>query len=173
MVGNGIYVLFEQAVPKGRENPAYEACVQDFQGYYASHMQIKTAPFPGILKLLKTLKDESYRLAVVSNKFDAAVKKLCQDFFEDLIPVAIGESPTVARKPAPDTVFAAMKQLKSKPEACIYVGDSEVDIATASNSGIPCISVTWGFRGESFLRSQKASVLAHDTEELLEAIHSF
>ena len=172
MVGNGIYVLFEQAVPGGRENPAYEACVKDFQVYYAAHMRVKTGPFPGILEMLSQLKAEGYRLAVVSNKFDAAVKELCRDFFGDTIEAAIGESLGVARKPAPDTVFAAMKQLGAAPEDCLYVGDSDVDIETAKNSGIPCLSVSWGFRDKAFLLAHSATFIAADTRELLQGIHS-
>lgn len=172
MVGNGIYVLFEQAVPDGRENPHYEECVQDFQKYYAAHMQRKTGPFPGIIELLNHLKETGYHLAVVSNKFDAAVKALCRDFFADTIDVAIGESPTVARKPASDTVFEAMTQLGVKPENCIYVGDSDVDIETAKNSGIPCISVSWGFRSKAFLKAHSAALIVADTTELMDAIHS-
>ena len=135
-------------------------------------MQIKTGPFPGILKLLTQLQDEGYHLAVVSNKFDAAVKALCRDFFDDIIPVAMGESPSVARKPAPDTVFAAMEQLGVNAGDCIYVGDSDVDIQTAENSGIPCISVSWGFQDEEFLKAHFAKIIVSSTEELLAAIQS-
>lgn len=98
------------------------------------------------------LKEHGYHLAIVSNKFDAAVKKLRQDFFDDVIPVAIGESPSIHKKPAPDTVFQAMRELDVKPENCIYIGDSEVDIQTAANAGIPCISVNWGFKSTEFLK---------------------
>lgn len=170
MVGNGVPVLIERAIPGGRTNPHYEECVRGFQEYYAAHMQIKTGPFPGISELLTQLHHEGYGLAVVSNKFDAAVKALCREFFGDTIPVAIGESPSVARKPAPDTVFAAMEQLGVSAGDCIYVGDSEVDIQTAENSGIPCISVSWGFRDEEFLKAHGASVIAATAEELFEAV---
>lgn len=170
MVGNGVPVLIERAIPGGQTNPRYEECLRGFREYYAAHMQIKTGLFPGISKLLTQLKEEGYGLAVVSNKFDAAVKALCREFFGDTIPVAIGESPSVARKPAPDTVFAAIKQLGVNAKDCIYVGDSEVDIETAKNSGIPCISVSWGFRDEEFLRNHGASVIVATAEELFETV---
>lgn len=173
MVGNGVYVLFEQAVPQGRKNPDYDICIQEFQTYYATHMQEKTAPFPGILSLLAKLAEEKYALAVVSNKFDAAVKSLCRDYFTPYIQTAIGESPKTARKPAPDTVFAAMEQLHVTKEQCIYVGDSEVDIATAQNAGIPCISVDWGFKTRNFLSQHGAASIVSSTEELLKCIQSF
>lgn len=168
MVGNGIYVLLERAIPEGRENPAFDSCVAEFQAHYKLHMQDNTSPFPGILPLLTRLSREGYCLAVVSNKFDAAVKALCQDYFGDLIPVAIGENEAagIARKPAPDTVLAAMKQLGVSPDCCVYVGDSDVDIKTAGNSGIPCISVTWGFCSEEFLVEHGAEILAADPAAL-------
>ncbi len=130
-------------------------------------MQEKTAPFAGITELLTTLREQGYQLAVVSNKFDAAVKALCLDYFGDLIEVAIGETATVAKKPAPDTVLTAMRQLNVSPEDCIYVGDSDVDIETAKNSGIPCISVTWGFRDKAFLLAHGASCIVNEPGEIL------
>ena len=167
MVGNGIAVLIERAIPAGRSNPLFDTCLAEFQDYYRAHMQDKTAPFAGIRKLLSALREQGYRLAVVSNKFDAAVKALCRDYFGDLIPVAIGETATVAKKPAPDTVLEAMRQLNVSPEDCIYVGDSDVDIETAKNSGIPCISVTWGFRAEAFLWAHGAACIVDEPGQIL------
>lgn len=172
MVGNGIYVLFEKALPGGKKNPNYDCCLQEFQQYYAAHMQEETAPFPGILAMLKQLTAEGYLLAVVSNKFDAAVKALCRDYFTPYIQTAIGESAAVAPKPAPDTVFAAMEQLDVTKDQCIYVGDSEVDLATARNAGIPCISVDWGFKSRAFLTEHKAAVIVSDVCALLDCIHA-
>lgn len=172
MVGNGIYVLLELAVPEGRANPLYEDCVREFQKYYKAHMQIKTGPFEGVMEMLDALRRQGYHLAVVSNKFDAAVKALCHDYFGDMIEAAIGESSSIAHKPAPDTVFEAMRQLSVKPENCIYVGDSDVDIETAKNSGIPCISVCWGFRSKAFLQAHSAAVIVSDTRQLMNCIYN-
>lgn len=168
MVGNGIYVLLERAIPGGRQFPAFDTCAAEFQEHYKLHMQDKTGPFPGILPLLQRLTQEGCKLAVVSNKFDAAVKALCRDYFGSLIPVAIGEHEAagIAKKPAPDTVLEAMKQLGAEPSSCVYVGDSDVDIETAKNSEIPCISVTWGFRSREFLTAHGAVTLAEDAEDL-------
>lgn len=166
MVGNGIYVLFEQAIPDGRNFPEYDACVKTFQEHYEAHKKDFTRPFPGILELLKQLSQDGYKLAIVSNKFDQAVKELCKDFFTPYITTAIGESQSIARKPAPDTVFEAMKELGSTPDTCIYVGDSDVDIATAKNSGIPCISVTWGFRNQEFLIQHGGTHFAHHADDI-------
>lgn len=105
-------------------------------------------------------------MAIVSNKPDFAVRKLKERYFGGLISVAIGESERVRRKPAPDTVEQAAERLGVRLEDCIYVGDSEVDLLTAKNCGIPCVSVTWGFRSRELLISLGAEHMAEDTEEL-------
>lgn len=166
MVGNGIYVLMEKAVPGGKENPSYERCLKEFREHYEVHKKDFTKPFPGIMEFLKTASKKGYKMAVVSNKFDLAVKGLCQDFFYPYVTAAIGESSHIARKPAPDTVFKAMQELHSAPGQCVYVGDSDVDLATAQNAGIPCISVSWGFRSREFLLAHGASAIAGSTDEL-------
>lgn len=166
MVGNGISVLMERAIPDGSSNPHFNECLKDFQEHYEQHRKDFTKPFPGIMEFLKEASADGYKLAVVSNKFDLAVKELCKDFFSPYITTAIGESPQTRRKPAPDTVFAAMKELRSSPEQCVYVGDSDVDIATAGNSGIPCISVSWGFRSREFLIAHGADRIADTVEDL-------
>ena len=172
-VGNGIYVLMEKALPDGRSNPNYDACMKDFPVHYKEHMLDNTKPYDGIIDMLHTLKEHGYKLAIVSNKFDAAVKGLCKDFFADEIEVAIGESPAIHKKPAPDTVFQAMRELNVKPENCIYIGDSEVDIQTAANAGIPCISVNWGFKSTEFLKENEYEVFcAEDGEKALEILKS-
>lgn len=170
MVGNGIYNLFEQAIPQGRSFEGYDDCVKVFQAHYEVHKKDFTRPFPGVMELLTESYKKGYKLAVVSNKFDLAVKQLCEEFFAPYITTAIGESKCAARKPAPDTVFEAMKELGSAADTCIYVGDSDVDIATAKNAGIPCISVTWGFRDREFLEEHGASCFADTAGEILEMI---
>ncbi|MCU6762968.1 Phosphoglycolate phosphatase [uncultured Roseburia sp.] len=170
MVGNGVNSLLERALPNGRNTPFYSDCVAVFQEYYKNHMLDQTGPFSGIIPMLQALKAKDYKLAVVSNKFDAAVKGLCNDFFSRYISSAIGESPHIARKPAPDTVFKAIEELHSIPSRCIYVGDSEVDIETAANTGIPCISVNWGFKDTAFLQQHHASVIVSSPDELLKEI---
>ena len=169
-VGNGIYVLIEKSLPQGRSNPNYDACMKEFPIHYKAHMLDNTKPYEGIMDALYRLKEHGYHLAIVSNKFDAAVKKLRQDFFDDVIPVAIGESPSIHKKPAPDTVFEALKELGKTKEEAIYVGDSDVDIETAKNAGMPCISVLWGFRDKEFLAEHGAEYYAETTEEVSELI---
>lgn len=165
-VGNGVLNLMRRAIPNGEDNPKFEQTYADFREYYAQHCTDKTAPYPGIMALLAELSAQGYKLAVVSNKFDAAVKKLNEQYFAGLIPVAIGEKETVRKKPAPDSVFAAMEELQSDAAHSIYVGDSDVDIETAKNAGIPCISVTWGFRDRAFLQEHGARLYADAAEQI-------
>ncbi len=155
-VGNGAPKLIERSIPQGKENPSYDAVLAAFKEYYAAHCEDKTNPYEGVMALLADLKEKGYRLAVVSNKFDGAVKRLCGKYFGDYIEVAIGESADVKRKPAPDTVYRALRELSCDGSRAVYVGDSEVDIQTAKNASLPCISVTWGFRTAEQLKAAGA-----------------
>ena len=136
-VGNGAARLLQLAVPAGAD---WEAPLEEFRRYYAAHCQVKTAPYPGIPAALEAL--SAHPIAIVSNKPDEAAKKLCREYFPGLY--AQGEHPGCPRKPAPDMVLAAMAHIGA--DRCIYVGDSEVDVCTARNAGVPCLSVLWGFR---------------------------
>jgi phosphoglycolate phosphatase len=165
-VGNGVAQLISRAVPEDTPPELEARCLADFRAHYLLNMENKTAPYPGVLALLDALEAHGIRRAVVSNKFDSAVKGLCQTYFADRIPVAIGESQGVARKPAPDTVFRALEELGVPGDRAVYIGDSDVDIATAQNAGVPCISVSWGFRSRAFLLEHGASAIAATPEEL-------
>ena len=143
-VGNGVKKLIERAVPANCEN--VDECLCVFKKNYSENMCNNTVPYNGILKILKTLHDDGVKIGVVSNKFDSAVKGLCKKYFGDLIDVAIGQADDVPKKPAPDGVFKAMKELGANKHSTIYVGDSEVDVETAKNSDLRCIGVLWGFR---------------------------
>ena len=168
-VGNGVRVLMERAVPQGAENPQFEAAFQTFRTHYMQHSLDTTKPYDGILETLEALKAEGCRLAVVSNKMMAATQALCRHFFRDMIEVAIGEHEAqgIRKKPAPDTVNEAFRQLGVGKERAVYVGDSDVDILTARNSGLPCISVLWGFRDRDFLIQHGAETFISVPSELL------
>ncbi|HHW23658.1 MAG TPA: HAD-IA family hydrolase [Clostridiaceae bacterium] len=166
-VGNGVGKLIERAIPDGIENPLYKECLKVFQDHYSKNMQNKTAPYNGIKELLAELKDRGFKMAVVSNKFDSAVKELVKEFFGDYIKVAIGESENVSRKPAPDTVIKALAELGSAPDKAVYVGDSEVDVMTAKNSKLTCIGVTWGFRTREVLEKEGAQYIIDEPHQLL------
>lgn len=155
-VGNGIRRLMQRAVPGGEDNPQFMEAYEAFRNYYNMHCMDETEPYPGIIALLEGLRKEGYRLAIVSNKADFAVKKLSNIYFKDLIDTAIGERDGVRKKPAPDTVYQALKELQTEPEQAVYVGDSEVDIQTAALAGMDEIIVTWGFREKQFLLRQGA-----------------
>ena len=167
MVGNGVAKLIERAVPQGLDNPDYEQVLADFKAHYSVHSMDTTRPYPGIEELLHTLKQQGKRLAVVSNKFCTATEALCRHVFGDTIEVAIGESERIRKKPAPDAVIEAMRRLDAHKDNTVYVGDSEVDVATAHNSGLPCISVTWGFRDRALLTDHGATTFADSPMDIV------
>ena len=168
-VGNGVRKLMERAVPDGADNPRFDAAFATFRQHYMAHSLDTTRPYEGIPEALEALKARGCHLAVVSNKMMAATQALCHHFFPDTIEVAIGEDEAagIRRKPAPDTVFAALKALGVGKEDAAYVGDSDVDIQTARNAGLPCISVLWGFRDRDFLISHGAQTFITHPAELL------
>ncbi len=191
-VGNGVRLLMQRAVPDGAQNPQFEEVFATFRQYYMQHSLDTTRPYDGIVETIHELKQRGCRLAVVSNKMMAATQELVAHFFPD-IEVAIGEHEAagICKKPAPDTVFEALRQLGSLPAAhpalavggspdahpglavggspadTVYVGDSDVDIATARNSGLPCISVLWGFRDRPFLETHGATTFIEHPSDLL------
>ena len=169
-VGNGIRKLIERAIPQGAENPQYEGVYESFCAYYQKHCRVKTRPYDGILTMLDTLKAQGIAVGIVSNKNHNAVVELRDTFFKDVIPAAIGQSDTTRKKPAPDTVYEAMKQLGAQKETTVYIGDSEVDKQTADNAGLPCILVSWGFRERTALEKLGAWGIADTPQQILEKI---
>lgn len=166
MVGNGVRTLMERAVPAGISEEAFEAVFAAFKEHYDLHCNDHTHPYGGIPELLHTLKVQGFRLAIVSNKVDSAVKTLRALYFNETIPVAIGEKEGIRRKPAPDTVVTALQELGASASDAVYVGDSDVDIQTAANAGMDCISVSWGFRDTAFLKAHGASIIIDHPQEL-------
>ena len=169
-VGNGAREALRKALPEGVPTDILDEMFPIFKEHYDEHCLDKTGPYEGILDLMKELKKRGYRMAIVSNKIDSAVKELNKRFFGDLIDVAIGEQPGVNRKPAPDMVEIALKELGSTKEESVYVGDSEVDYLTAKNSGLPCISVLWGFRDKEYLIEQGAYCFADAPADIVDMI---
>ena len=163
-VGNGAAMLAKLSTPEGED---YEQVLRTFQSYYKAHCQVKTGPYAGVLEALRQIRTE-YPVAVVSNKPDPAVKALCDDYFGGVF--ALGERADCPRKPAPDMLYKAMEQLGV--EKALYVGDSEVDVLTAKNAGMPCISVLWGFRDEAEIRDAGGSIFCSDPKELPEIVRS-
>lgn len=169
-VGNGVEMLIRRAVPSCTDEKTTLAVLADFKTTYAAICEDHTRPYDGILDMLRALREKGIRVAVVSNKFDAATKQLCQKYFGDLVEVAIGERAGVRKKPAPDTVYEALKELGMTATGAVYIGDSDVDIQTARNCGMPCISVTWGLRDKDFLLQSGAEILVDTPERLLGVI---
>lgn len=169
-VGNGLRMLIVRAVPAGTEDAVIDAVLQTMKLHYAENYHNKTRPYDGIEALLMRLKAEGYPMAIVSNKADLVVALLRKLYFDTLIPVAVGETEGVLRKPAPDMVIEGLRRLGLPGAKAVYVGDSEVDLQTARNVGIPCLSVTWGFRSIQQLKEAGAQHLVHTPEELYETI---
>jgi len=166
-VGNGVKLLMERAIPNGINNPKFEETYAKFREHYLEHNLDTTSPYEGIPALLRELKRRGKKLAIVSNKFYAATQDLAKHFFPDTIMVAIGERETIRKKPAPDTVLEALRQLGASKEGAVYIGDSDVDIMTAKNCGLPCISVLWGFRDKDFLIQHGGTIFVNKPSEIL------
>ena len=166
-LGNGIRRLIEQSVPAGTDEQKTEDVFQTFRSHYLEHSLDQTRPYDGIEDLLHQLNDMKVATAIVSNKLDPAVKELHQHFFSDTIRVAIGETKTIRRKPAPDMVDECIRLLGCDRQTCLYVGDSEVDLQTARNAGLPCLSVSWGFRDKKQLIEAGATTIIDRPDELI------
>lgn len=164
--GNGATVLVEKSLPAGRSTPIFDEILADYKAYYQAHTVVRTGPYPGIPELLAELQARGARVAIVSNKPHGAAVELGSRFFPG-IPV-FGESPERPRKPAPDMVFHALEELGADAEGAVYIGDSEVDAATAANAGLPLIAVAWGFRTEQQLRQAGAQTIAHVPADIAE-----
>jgi phosphoglycolate phosphatase len=169
-VGEGAGKLMELAIPGGKSNPEYEKCLADYFEHYFRNMQNKTYPFDGIPETVRKLHEAGCKLAVVSNKIDSATKELTQNFFGDYIKVAIGQTRDSAAKPAPDSVCRALDELGADPAKAVYVGDMEIDIETARNSGTVCVAVTWGYRDRKVLEENGAEYIIDRPQELLDIV---
>lgn len=166
-LGNGYFYLISHCAPDNTPTETLNQVLAYFEKYYYSHSMDTTCPYNGILSVVDTLASQGYKLAIVSNKGMAAVKELAKHFFGDKIPVAIGESADVRRKPAPDAALMAMKELGAACGESLYVGDSEVDIATAKNAGTDCLSVAWGFRTKEHLEKNGATNIINTPGEII------
>ena len=161
-VGNGAGKLIARAVPQGAQAQPVLAV---FREYYGAHCRVKTRPYDGILEALAAIR-EKYPVAIVSNKPDSAAKDLCAVYFPGIF--ALGETEDCPRKPAPDMVFKALGELKA--DACVYIGDSDVDVLTAKNAGAACVSVLWGFQDEAKIAAAGGSRFCRTPAALLDFI---
>ena len=169
-VGNGVVRLMKLAV--GDRQECLENALAVFRTYYKAHCKDKTAAYDGIAELLAQLKKMPVKTAVLSNKIDEAVKELVQEYFPDVFFTSQGENEAagIRKKPAPDALYEIMRQAGVGKEETVYIGDSEVDIQTAANGGVDCVSVTWGFKDKVFLLENGATKIADTPKEILKFI---
>lgn len=170
-IGNGIKIAIEKAVfPYIIEEEKLLKAVNDFKNAYKENMNKYTRPYDGIKTTLDELKKNNYKIAVISNKYDEAVKNLCKEYFGDYIDIAVGESENTKKKPNIDGILKVCKELNIKIDECIFIGDSEVDIKTAHNAEIPCISVLWGYKDKEFLLANNAKYLCEEPKQIINLI---
>lgn len=169
-VGNGIRKLIERAVPADTPAKLQEKVFASFNRYYKEHCADSTRPYEGVPQLLQQLRAAGCRTAIVSNKADYGVQALAKQYFDGQLDAACGERAGIAKKPAPDMLLAIMRQLKAEPASTIYIGDSDTDLDTARNAGVPCIGACWGFRGRAFLEAHGAKLLAENVSDIWELI---
>lgn len=166
-LGHGAMMLIKSALPEGTSDEEVERCLEFYRPIYKQNMNNHTQPYEGIMELLHTLRQHNVKMAVVSNKPDAPCAALVKNLFNGYIEIAIGDRPDVPRKPAREAVDEALKLLGAAPKNAVYVGDSEVDVLTARNAGIPCVAVTWGFRDRDVFEQEKAEYIIDKPDELL------
>ena len=172
-VGNGVLNLMTKAVPEGQEAEDFQQIYEWFKSYYSAHSEVKTRAYEGIPELLEQLSAHNFKMAIVSNKFHDAVCQLSEKYFGNLLPVSIGENEAagIRKKPAPDTVFTALDRLSSTVDRAVYIGDSEVDAATARNAGMDCILFSWGFRERELLASFEPLAIADQPSDIWEILN--
>ncbi|MCD7866599.1 MAG: HAD family hydrolase [Clostridiales bacterium] len=169
-VGNGIQKLIDRAVSPDTPLEVRNQVHLDFTEYYRMHCSDQTKAYEGIPAVLAALKEMHVKMSVVSNKPDYAVQKLCEQYFDGFFDFAVGARPNVRKKPAPDSIYTVLEQLKTEKKDAVYVGDSEVDIQTARHADIDCISVGWGYRDEEVLRENGAAEIVREPLEIISAI---
>lgn len=166
-IGNGIEKLIELSLPDKTSYDKFAECLFIFKRYYSKNLRNKTKPYDGIIELLDYLKENKYKMAIVSNKFQDGVTELNEHYFSQYIQVAIGKSPERRKKPYPDTVLAAMNNLDSSKDKCLYIGDSEVDFETSRNANIDFVGVAWGFRDKKILDDLGADYIINTPNDLI------
>jgi phosphoglycolate phosphatase len=164
-VGDGIRVLMERAVPENTDAEAFDTCFADFNAYYKVHMEDKTAPYDGINEMLKNIKNEGFKTAIVTNKVDYAAQELCKRLFPE-IDLVVGSVDNRPNKPAPDGAYYAIETLGSEKENTVFVGDADTDILTAKNAGLKSIGVLWGFRDREIIEEKGAEYIVETVDDL-------
>ena len=167
-IGNGIKVLIKRSVPENTGESDYAEALEIFTKYYLEHIADNTKPYDGIIEVVKELQSRGCKVAVLSNKAHIAAQAVVKDFFGDIFDIVVGKMDEFPSKPEPDSLFYTMKTLGVRAEDCVYIGDSDVDVLTAHNAGLPCIGVTWGNRDEDVLIASGAEYIARTPNEILD-----
>lgn len=169
-VGNGIRTLITRCLPKGCSVDIIDKCTIDMIEYYSEHSLVRTAPYPKVLEMVHAIHNLGIKTAVVTNKVQDSAEFIIKKFFGDVIDIVIGDIPTRRLKPAPEGMIEAMELLNVSKNECIYVGDTEVDMLTASNAGVVAYAVLWGFRDKSTLINSGATNFITDAMQLVEIV---
>lgn len=167
-VGDGVKMLVYRSVPENTDSETAEKCLEIFREHYKLNSRVETKPYNGIVKMLEECKKRNIKTAVVTNKMHEAASEIVEYFFGGLIDVTVGQCEEIPRKPSPESVYAALKKLGASKETAVYIGDSEVDCKTAQNAGIPCIGVSWGFRGRKVLEANGADYIAENPADIIQ-----
>lgn len=169
-VGNGVATLMARSIPGGFDDPNYAGALKQFKAFYSLHSMDNTVPYEGIQEMLHALKAQGRKMAIVTNKYQAAAEDLRKRFFDDTVPLIVGDLEGRERKPAPDAVYVAMERLGAEKADCIYVGDTEVDMQTAQNAGIDFAACAWGYRTRQQLEALGIPRIADTPAELTRLI---
>lgn len=167
-VGNGIGKLIERAI--GIHQEKYDQCLEIFKQHYAKNSNITTKPYPFVIENLKRLKEKNIKLAILSNKIDSEVKKLSKLYFGDIFDISQGETAKFNKKPDSKSSEFIIKQFNLSKDEVVFVGDSEVDIQTAKNTSIECLSVSWGYKDKDFLIKNGAKIIFENFKDLTDYI---
>lgn len=170
-VGNGVQHLVKMMLPENISDEDFKNCYECFKEYYSEHCCVKTHPYDGIIETLKLLKCRDIKVGILSNKFQAAAEEVCEYYFDGLYDIVVGESETCKRKPAPDGINIICEKFDVSKDDVLFFGDSEVDIKTAENAGVYCVSVLWGYRDREFLAENDAKVFISNPLDITDIIN--
>ena len=172
-VGSGLYMMVVRALPEGTEKEITDAVFADFKAYYASHLNIETKPYEGIIQMMETLRSRGIEIGISSNKFQEGASLLADCHFGSLVGCTVGESALYPKKPDPRGTEAILARFGARKEHTLYVGDSDVDVLTAKNASLPFLCVSWGFRSKEQLKAAGAEKIVDTVGELTSAILEF
>ncbi|MBQ7119609.1 MAG: HAD family hydrolase [Oscillospiraceae bacterium] len=172
IVGHGVKNLISRALPPDASEELFEKALSTYKAHYETNQINKTAPYAGIPAMLRELKSRGIKLAIVSNKHNEATQFLSRHYFGDLIDFTIGNCDFLEKKPAPDMANYVLDKLDISKNEAVFAGDAETDILTAKNAGLPCITVTWGFRDRDELIGSGAEIFVDEPKDFISVIEN-